>query len=122
MDRDVSNELREEELAALKTRSYDDLRKMIDHPVTRTALGRDGMEYQIEVTVFWDTTPGGDLRVIVAIDDGGWRAILPRSESFLVPGPLTVKPLRPSYVQRADVECRLNACSDPCADELRRDC
>ncbi|MEA3510923.1 MAG: hypothetical protein U9R51_05755 [Actinomycetota bacterium] len=33
---------------------------------------------------FWDSRQPGDLRVIVAIDDGGWRALSPLSADFII--------------------------------------
>jgi hypothetical protein len=36
--------------------------------------GASGVEYQIEVEVQWDDQPGGNIRVLAAIDDGSFRA------------------------------------------------
>lgn len=80
----AGDELREKELRILKGRIYGDLCQMIGHPVSRTTAGPDGREYNIEIQAFWDDKPGGDLRVVVSIDDGGWRAMLPRSDSFVI--------------------------------------
>jgi hypothetical protein len=33
---------------------------------------------------FWDGREEENLRVIAAIDDGGWRALSPLSEDFIV--------------------------------------
>ncbi|MCL4502142.1 MAG: hypothetical protein M1438_09825 [Deltaproteobacteria bacterium] len=47
--------------------------------------GDSGAVYQIEWQVFWDAQPGGDIRVLVSIDDGSLaRSIIPLSTSFLV--------------------------------------
>ena len=43
-----------------------------------------GVQYQVEVQVFWDDKAGGDIRVICQIDDGGIRAFFPLTKSFLV--------------------------------------
>lgn len=40
--------------------------------------------YQVEMSVVWDDRPGGDIRVIVAADDGGWRAFVPKTDSFII--------------------------------------
>jgi hypothetical protein len=40
--------------------------------------------YQIELNVFWDSKPGGDLRIIGSIDDSGWRAFVPLTESLIM--------------------------------------
>ena len=36
--------------------------------------GPSGATYQVEVQLFWDDQPNGELRVMGSIDDGGWRA------------------------------------------------
>jgi hypothetical protein len=49
--------------------------------------GASGARYQIEVEAFWDDPrrKGGNVRVIVSIDDGkGWRSISPMTTSFIV--------------------------------------
>ncbi len=42
----------------------------------------------MSVEVFWDDAPEGDLRVILAVDDKGWRAFVPRTKGLLVRRPL----------------------------------
>jgi hypothetical protein len=37
----------------------------------------------VEIQTFWDSQPGGNVRVMGSIDDGGWRAFLPLSRSFI---------------------------------------
>jgi len=50
-----------------------------------TVSGQDGIEYQIEFESVWDSIPGGDLRIIASIDDGGFiSALKPISASFVV--------------------------------------
>jgi hypothetical protein len=51
----------------------------------RTVVAESGVLYQVEVQAFWDSPrQPGNLRVIVAIDDGGWRAFRPLSADFIV--------------------------------------
>jgi hypothetical protein len=45
--------------------------------------GSSGAQYQLEITFHWDGPKGGDIRVIGSIDDGGWRAFLPLTRSFI---------------------------------------
>lgn len=47
-------------------------------------VGESGTGYQVEVEAFWDSIGPGNLRVMVAIDDGGWRALRPLSTDFIV--------------------------------------
>jgi hypothetical protein len=71
------------ELARLEKVSYADLAGLTGKVETKEAVGADGKKYQLEIQVFWDSK-GGDLRVIVAADDGGWRAFKPLADSFIM--------------------------------------
>jgi hypothetical protein len=46
--------------------------------------GPSGTTYQVKTHAVWDGKAGGDLRLFVEVDDGGWRAFVPLSESFIV--------------------------------------
>ena len=48
-------------------------------------VGASGSAYQLEVDVFWDDKPGGQIRVAAGVDDGGLRAFFPVAHDFLVP-------------------------------------
>jgi hypothetical protein len=37
----------------------------------------------LDVLVYWDGEPGGNVRVIGTIDDGGARAFVPMSDDFI---------------------------------------
>lgn len=67
---------RDEPYAALVTRMSDG---SVDYELTAPS----GRKYQVEVQVFWDNRPGGNVRVRGAIDDGGWRAFMPLSRDFI---------------------------------------
>ena len=57
---------------------------MIDaEPVTGERTGSSGKWYQIKIQAFWDGKPGGDIRVVGSVDDGGWRTFCPFTESFI---------------------------------------
>jgi hypothetical protein len=71
-------------LKELRQRSYQDLVSLIGHPQTKQLRGEDGKQYQLEAQVFWDGKKGADLRVMVAGDDGGWRAFMPLSDDFIM--------------------------------------
>ena len=52
---------------------------------TLEVMGESESKYQFEIQVIWDNKPGGNLRVIVSIDDSSiWRAISPLSEDFII--------------------------------------
>jgi len=70
-------------LGEYRTIAYPDLVARIGTDDHATVVGASGVEYQLEVQVGWDREPGGDVRVIAAIDDGGLRAF-PLTDSLLV--------------------------------------
>jgi hypothetical protein len=72
------------ESAELKRKSYADLAELIDNPRSKVVMGADGKQYQLEIQAVWNARKDGDLRVIVAVDDGGLRAFMPLTDAFLV--------------------------------------
>ena len=83
MNNVVATKLLLRELERFRAETYAEL-------VSRIGLDRigidvvdDGVEYQIKIHFFWDDRPGGDIRVMGAIDDGGWRAFMPLTQSFI---------------------------------------
>ena len=43
-----------------------------------------GTTYQLESQVIWDGKTGGDIRVLVAVDDGGLSAYSPLTDDFIL--------------------------------------
>ena len=87
MNNDEALRVLQEELAIFRAESYDDLVRRISggsFDCERSATS--GAKYQVEVQFFWDNRPGGNVRVIGSIDNGGWRAFLPLSRSFIKSG------------------------------------
>jgi len=74
------------QLASYRLRTYAELaawaRERRMH--TPAAVAPSGKQYQIEVQFLWDDKPNGDVRVSGSIDDGGIRAFLPLTDSFVV--------------------------------------
>ncbi len=70
----------------LRRESYDTLvARYLSEPHERTVVAESGVRYQVEVQAFWDTPrQPGNLRVIIAIDDGGWRSFRPLSTDFII--------------------------------------
>jgi hypothetical protein len=66
---------------------YGTLREKIGESRDFEVVGSSGNQYQIETQAFWDSEPGGDIRILGSIDDGGWRAICPLSYSVLIGPP-----------------------------------
>ena len=71
-------------LKELRQRAYPDLVALIGHPQAKSAVGEDQKEYQLEIQVVWDSRTGGDIRVMVAADDGGWRSFKPLAVDFVM--------------------------------------
>jgi len=69
--------------------SYADLVRRIERdpkaePVCFEPVGASSTRYQLEIDVFWDHSPGGAVRVMGSIDDGGfWRSVAPLTRSFI---------------------------------------
>lgn len=64
--------------------SYTELASKIGDEEVVEVTGPSGTAYQIEIQIVWDGKPNGDVRVLGAIDDGGWRAFLPMTSDLIV--------------------------------------
>jgi len=71
-------------LEAYRPRSYRDLVTLLGKPEVTSLRRASGVTYEVEVTVHWDGRPGGALRVVGSIDDGGWRALRPLCDDFIL--------------------------------------
>lgn len=76
--------LLENELSRYRERSYSELLSLLEQPKTSERVSPSGTIYQIEVEVFFDDDSKSTLRVSGAIDDGGWRALSPVCDDFLI--------------------------------------
>jgi hypothetical protein len=84
MDKNEAIALLARELDLFRRESYVDLAGRVDRdPVTRERIGDSGVSYQLEIQFFWDAAPGGNVRVMGSVDDGGWRAFVPITDSFI---------------------------------------
>ncbi|MFZ5450519.1 MAG: hypothetical protein ACOZF2_01405 [Thermodesulfobacteriota bacterium] len=85
MDKIEARAILEAFLHELKTCPYLELQKLISNPVCLKKQGQSGASYQIEYEAVWDFEPGGNLRIIASIDDGGLvSAMVPLCLDFLV--------------------------------------
>jgi hypothetical protein len=84
MNNDVAYVLIDAELQRLFELSYSELIKLIGAPETKLVVGDDGNSYQLEIEAIWDINRDEDVRVIVAVDDGGWRALKPLTQNFVM--------------------------------------
>ena len=84
MDKERAVKLLAEQLQSYRGKSYSDLKGMIGDLAAYEVPNPDGDEFQIEIEVRWDGKPNGDIRVLGAIDDGGWSVFSPLSDSFIM--------------------------------------
>ena len=84
MDKSEAKRVLAKHRGKYKAKTYAELKDLIDELEVCEIAGPSGVLYQIEVTVLWDDKPNGQIRVIAAIDDGGWRAYCPLSGHLLV--------------------------------------
>jgi hypothetical protein len=86
MDKREARQLLEELVTGLKSRSYQEWQGLIGEESVVERNGPSGVTYQIEWNAFWDSQAGGDIRVMVSIDDGSLaRFIVPLTTSLLIP-------------------------------------
>jgi hypothetical protein len=84
LDKEEAREILRRELMSYRKYGREELMPMLDSQLTSVAVGPSGARYNIEVQVFWDDIPGGDIRVSGAIDDGGLSSFVPLADSFIV--------------------------------------
>ena len=86
MDNDEATQILAEHMQRLRGLSYAELKRWIDEKVSETkeVTGSSGTQYQLEFEAMWDDRAHGNIRVMGSIDDGGWRAIVPLTDSFIM--------------------------------------
>jgi len=84
MDNREAREILRRHLDTYRRRTYAQLIELIGDPHTCELTAPSGKSYQIEVEALWDDQPEGNVRVMGSIDDGGWRAFVPLTESFIM--------------------------------------
>ena len=62
---------------------YGDLVARIEKVETLEIPRNNNRPWQLEFLFYWDAEPNGNVRVIGSIDDGGLRAFVPLSDSFI---------------------------------------
>lgn len=84
MDNIEAKEILNRHLSRYRERTYAELRDCVDESETIEFCSPSGVTYQIQTRVFWDDETERNLRVVGAIDDGGWRALTPLCEDFIM--------------------------------------
>jgi hypothetical protein len=74
-----------EQLARFSGRSHSELTQFVgdERVEVYEVRAASGAAYHIEIQFFWDNLPGATIRVAGSIDDGGFRAFVPLTDSFL---------------------------------------
>jgi hypothetical protein len=84
MNKQEAKNFLKETLQNYKKCSYGKLQTRVGEIETCQVNGESGTQYQVEVQVMWDDEHQQNIRVMGAIDDGGWRAFLPLTDSFIM--------------------------------------
>ena len=84
MDKTEAKKILSEQLEQYRKRSHSELTQLIGQSETLTVMGVSGTKYGLEFEAVWDHEPGEDLRVIGSIDNGGWRALKPLNDDFIM--------------------------------------
>ena len=84
MDNQEARDLLYRELARYRSQTYLQLQGFLNTEDKSEIAGPSGTVYQIEIQVFLDSPGGGDIRVMAAIDDKGWRAFMPLCRDFIM--------------------------------------
>lgn len=84
MDDTEARALLQSELASWRAKSYVELSALVGESRHFDRVGPSAVKYQLEIEVMWDGEPDRDIRVMGSIDDRGWRAFAPLTESFIL--------------------------------------
>jgi hypothetical protein len=84
MDRKEARTVLIGELSRYRAQEHRALQRLLTSQDTYEVRGPSGSTYQIEIQAVWDDQPGGNLRVMGSIDDGGLRAFVPLNEDFII--------------------------------------
>ena len=84
MNEDVAYVLIDAELRRLLELPYSEISNLVGAPEMKQVVGDDGISYQLEIEAIWDINGDEDIRVIVSVDDGGWRQLKPLTQDFVI--------------------------------------
>jgi len=73
-----------EVICRYRAMTYEELQRLLKEQDCFGTRRASGVAYQIAVEAVWDNKPGGNLRVLVHVDDGGLRAFVPLTEDFIM--------------------------------------
>lgn len=87
MDNTEAQKILSGQLDRFVDRSHFELARLVEaqHVEVHEVSAMNGRTYQVEILFFWDDQPGDTIRIVGSVDDGGMRAVLPLSDSVLIP-------------------------------------
>lgn len=78
MDKAEAQQIAQARLDELEALGWERLRdEFLSQPSTVWVPGASSARYQVETNALWDDAEDGAIRLIVSVDDGGWRAWFP---------------------------------------------
>ncbi len=83
MDTVAAQRVLNEWLTKLRAVPYRELASRVDSVTTDEVVRDTERSWQLEVEVVWDDEANENVRVMVSIDDGGLRAFVPMTGSFI---------------------------------------
>ena len=84
MDKAEASQVLRVQLEPWRRRTYAELAREVGHSHRFELNAPSGRWYQGLIRMYWDDKPDGAVRVIGSIDDGGWRAFVPLTDSFIL--------------------------------------
>jgi hypothetical protein len=85
MDKLEARRILDRRIAELREEPYERLKShWLHQPDCEQITADSGAKYQVEIEALWDDEFAGHLRLVASIDDGGWRALVPITEGFIV--------------------------------------
>jgi hypothetical protein len=83
MDTVAAQKVLDQWLRELRAVPYRELASRVDSVTTDEVVRDSQRSWQLEIQFLWDDEPNGNVRVLVSIDDGGLRAFVPMTRSFI---------------------------------------
>ena len=84
MDKTEARLVLQQQVARYRKLSQADLLHLLEATEAFECSSPSGAVYQIEVEAMWDNESKRELRVMACIDDGGWRALRPLCDDFII--------------------------------------
>ena len=105
MNREEADQLLQRELDEFEALGFVTLAQRVGEVVARDVPRSAGTTYQLELQIFWDDRPGGPLRLLGSVDDGGLRSFVPLTSSRIVKPPeAPEEPVFPLTVMLSDTD------------------